>query len=142
MRHGFRGDDDPRLNGLSDWQNTSLFVLACHFQPLELLGEMAAVMTTEGAEKAAAGMSGYGGWNVTLDDLLQWIGVWRYMLAFPQGGERSKYWEEPKGGFGPRHCLSEYLRIGQSGEGVKGRKWFAQMHAYGRYPNGQRMKKH
>eukprot|EP00965_Chrysotila_dentata_P215784 6188998-Pleurochrysis_carterae.AAC.1 len=81
-RHGFCGADGSRLNGLSDWQHASLFVLACHFLPMEFLGEMAVVMTAEGAKKAAACTSGYGGWNVT-------------------SGERSKYWEEPKGGFGP-----------------------------------------
>mmetsp|Transcript_56077 Transcript_56077/g.122080 ORF Transcript_56077/g.122080 Transcript_56077/m.122080 type:complete len:253 (+) Transcript_56077:606-1364(+) len=90
---------------------------------------MAVAMTEEGAKKAAAGHAGYSNWSVSVDDILQWIGVWLYMLAYPQVGARAKYWEERKGGYGPRHRLAEHLKLGSNGNGVKGRKWFEQMHA-------------
>eukprot|EP00965_Chrysotila_dentata_P117436 3881682-Pleurochrysis_carterae.AAC.2 len=61
--------------------------------------------------------------------MLQWLRVWVYMLAFPQAGERSQYWEEPAGGFGPRHRIAEHLALGKNGNTVKGRKWFDQMPA-------------
>eukprot|EP00965_Chrysotila_dentata_P187291 6172037-Pleurochrysis_carterae.AAC.1 len=63
------------------------------------------VMIAEGVKKAATGTSGYSGWNVTVDD----------MLAFPQSGERSRYWDDTEGGLGPRRRISEFLRIGQDG---------------------------
>eukprot|EP00965_Chrysotila_dentata_P138726 4588819-Pleurochrysis_carterae.AAC.1 len=66
---------------------------------------MAARMTEVGRTKHEKGLPCYAGWSVSVDDLLQWLGVWVYMLAFPQAGDRGQYCEEPSGGFGPRHKL-------------------------------------
>ena len=55
-----------------------------HFLPVAFLTDMAAKMQEKGRAKAAAGNRDYNNWTVTKDDLLQWIGVWIYMLAFPQ----------------------------------------------------------
>lgn len=124
-RHGFTDRSGPRLNGLNDWEKASLFSLGCHFLPMSFLEVMAAEMQQQGAEKYAAGQRAYVGWRVNRDDLLQWIGVWLYMLAFPQAGERRAYWTEPSGGYGPRHRLSSALRLGQNGD--KGLLWFEMM---------------
>ena len=48
-----------------------------------------------------------------------------YMLAFPQPGGRRVYWEDPPGGFGPRHKLQQWLRLGENGE--KAVRWFETM---------------
>lgn len=126
-RHGFADQSGPRINGLSDWENTSLFALAVHFLPMAYLSDMAVAMTEKGAQKFAEGNRYFVNWKVTRDDLLQWIGVWIYMLAFPQAGSRRTYWMEPPGGFGPRHRLHDYLRA--AGNGEKGVGWFEAMHA-------------
>eukprot|EP00965_Chrysotila_dentata_P215118 6188579-Pleurochrysis_carterae.AAC.3 len=34
---------------------------------------------------------------------------------------RNRYWEEPRGGFGPRHRIGEHLKLGENGNTVKGR---------------------
>ena len=125
-KHGFTDQNGPRVNNLSDWENASLYQVALHFLPTTFLALMAAKMQANGIAKHDNGDRRYTGWRVTLSDLIQWIGVWMYMLAFPQPGSRRAYWQEPVGGFGPRHRLREYLALGQNGE--KGVEWFEQMH--------------
>eukprot|EP00966_Prymnesium_polylepis_P136358 3150876-Prymnesium_polylepis.1 len=66
---------------------------------------MAAAMQAKGLSKynGSQGNRNYHNWKVTLEDLYQWIGVWIYMLAFPQAGSRRDYFTERPGGYGPRH---------------------------------------
>lgn len=135
-RQGFTTQFGPTISGLSDWEHASLFSIGCHFLPMVYLQEMAALMQEKGAQKYAAGNKDYVNWHVSRDDVLQWIGVWIYMLAYPQAGSRRAYWTEPTGGFGPRHRLAEYVRLGENG--YKGLRWFENMHAcfsLPEYPN-------
>ena len=120
--------DKPKLKTENKYEPTSsgIFDLGCLFLPMTFLTLMAAEMTTIGKAKRADGDHDFpAGWEVSQADLLQWIGVWMYMLAFPQPGGRRVYWEEPPGGFGPRHKLQACLRLGENGE--KGIKWFELM---------------
>ena len=121
--------DPPKLNSLPGYPeqyvetSSSLFSLGCHILPMTYLGLMAGEMTDVGKEFHRKGLHGVpASWSVSVPDLLQWIGVWMYMLAFPQPGSRRVYWEEPPGGFGPRHKLQACLRLGENGE--KGVGWF------------------
>lgn len=82
-RHGFTDRNGPRISGLSNWESASLFTLGKHFLPMEFLTALAAEMTQAGLEKANEDRH-FVNWKVTTDDLLQWIGVWMYMLSFPQ----------------------------------------------------------
>ena len=126
-KHGFTDQQGPRINNLSDWEQASIFQVALHFLPTVFLTAMAAKMQANGNKKHSDGDRNYARWRVSFNDLIQWIGVWMYMLAFPQPGNRRAYWQEPVGGYGPRHRLREYLALGQNGE--KGELWFEQMHA-------------
>uniref|UniRef100_A0A7S3AX02 PiggyBac transposable element-derived protein domain-containing protein n=1 Tax=Haptolina ericina TaxID=156174 RepID=A0A7S3AX02_9EUKA len=119
--------DPPKLNLPQEQVNEkSFFELGCLFLPMLFLELMAAAMTTQGRVKHDQGDVHFSAnWTVTTNDLLQWIGVWMYMLAFPQPGGRRVYWEEPNGGFGPRHKLQAWLRLGDNGE--KGVRWFENM---------------
>ena len=57
------------------------------------------------------------------EDLLQWIGVWLYMLAYPQvSSTRRSYFQPPGGGFGPSHNLAA-TRF-QAGKGPRAPGWF------------------
>eukprot|EP00965_Chrysotila_dentata_P150861 4984913-Pleurochrysis_carterae.AAC.2 len=57
------------------------------------------------------------------------------MPAWPQPGDREKYWGEPRGGFGPRHRSAERLKLGsKQGAFAKNKKWFLKMHACFRLP--------
>lgn len=124
---GFMEQQGPRINNLADWEKASIFTLALHFLPLTYLTAMALQMEKNGQAKHSNGDRNYARWRVSLDDLIQWIGVWIYMLAFPQPGDRRAFWQDPVGGYGPRHRLREHLALGQNGE--KGEMWFEQMHA-------------
>ena len=88
---------------------------------------MAESMTAVGKQKYQEGNRHFVNWSVSVDDLLQWIGVWMYMLAFPMEGDRRAYWASPMGGYGPSHRLMDYLALGQNGE--KGVRWFEMMMA-------------
>lgn len=121
---GVQGKEAPLLN-LANYQGASLFELGLHFLPTKFLEEMAAEMTLSGERMYKSGNNKYKNWKVTVDDLYQWIGVWMYFLAFPMPGERRAYWQEPPGGYGPRHRLADYLRLGENGE--KGVGWFETM---------------
>ena len=120
----------------------SLFAIAVHWLSAPLhdgngtdtfLQAMADAMTKQGRAKSKASDDGWAGWTVTNKDILQWIGVWYYFLAFPQTGDREQYWRTPV--FGPIHRLKGILALGQNGE--KGRKWFLQMHAAFALPSAE-----
>jgi hypothetical protein len=120
----------PVLSGQPDASKTPLYLLVfqvgCMFLPATtFLQAMATKFTERGAAKykEGAGDRSYARWNVTVDDILQYIGVWMYFLAFHQPGDRSQYWRETK--FGPRHRLVEWLRLGGNGE--KNEHWFDRM---------------
>ena len=127
--------DPPKLNGQqqSDETPSSLFALGCLFLPMTFLTLMAAEMTELGQEMHRKGSAQFSAkWSVSVDDLLQWIGVWMYMLAFPQPGGPRVYWQEPPGLFGPRHKLQATLRLAENGE--KGVSWFECMLACFKLP--------
>ena len=117
----------PVLTDQPDPASTPLFLLifklGCQFLPIyTFLTPMAKKMTENGQAKFKAGKRAYVNWEVSVNDILQWIGVWLYMLAFHQPGLRSQFWREPNGGFGPRHRLVDWLKLG--GNGVKNEHWF------------------
>ena len=58
-----------------------IFEYAKHFLPMVFLRDMAILMMAKGKAKHTEGKSDYEHWEVTLDDVLQWIGIWMYMLA-------------------------------------------------------------
>lgn len=134
-RHGYTSQHGPTINGLSNWERASLFVLSKHFLPMKFLEDMAKEMSEIAKSKADQGLVDYKNFIVQVDDLLQWIGVWLYMLAFPQSGPRESYFEEPAAGYGPRHRLAAHLQLGSgSGSKTKGAKWFKLMHACFKLP--------
>jgi hypothetical protein len=138
-KHGFTDQNGPRLT-LAGWETASLFALALHFLPMVFIAAMAAAMQARGRAKAkeTGPEKRWAKWTVTSNDVLQWIGVWLYMLAFPQPGERRAYFQESPGGFGPRHRLADYLKLGRNGK--KGLLWFEDMHVcFGlpEYPNSE-----
>ena len=48
--------------------------------------------------------------------------------GFPQHGGRESYFQEPEGGFGPKHDLKRWLKLGKP-DAERGIKWFNQMQA-------------
>ena len=126
-KHGFTDKNGPRLT-LAGWETASLFALALHFLPMKFIEAMATAMQTAGRAKAKGTGPDrrWANWTVTTNDVLQWIGVWLYFLAFPQPGERRAYFQEPEGGFGSRHRLGDFLKLGRNG--TKGLLWFEDMH--------------
>ena len=57
---------------------------------MSFLAEMAELMQATVSAKGAS----WAAWKVTVSDLLQWIGIWYYMLAFPQSGDRRMYFTQ------------------------------------------------
>mmetsp|Transcript_10338 Transcript_10338/g.23050 ORF Transcript_10338/g.23050 Transcript_10338/m.23050 type:complete len:103 (+) Transcript_10338:484-792(+) len=55
-KHGFNDQSGPRLNGMSDWENASLFALAKHFLPMNYIGEMANLMEQRGQKSLPTAM--------------------------------------------------------------------------------------
>ena len=81
-------------------------------------------MTINGREMHQKGSTYFNAaWSVSLDDLLQFIGVWMYMLSFPECRAHRAYWQYD--GFGPMHDLAKILRLGENGE--KSVRWFEAM---------------
>ncbi|KAL1530775.1 hypothetical protein AB1Y20_001673 [Prymnesium parvum] len=80
-RHGFTSQNGPQINGLSDWESASLFTFAKHFLPMNFINELARSMEEAGAAHFSKGKKAYANWKVTANDVLQWIGVWMYMLS-------------------------------------------------------------
>ena len=128
-KNGFTAKNPPSIvNMQGGFENGTLFDCAKHFFPMNYLEAMAAEMTEVGLKKAAEGQRRYAGWQVTSEDMLQWIGVWIYMLAFPQqASSRRSYFQPPMGGFGPNHNLQGTLF--QAGKGARGLSWFESMMA-------------
>lgn len=124
------GRDGPRLN-LPDYETKGIYEYAKLFLPKEYFKELSKAMAANGAKRYNAGKGDihYKNWTVTEDDVHQWIGVWMYMLAFPQHGSRETYFQPPKGGFGPAHDLKAWLKAGQPQSGDRGIRWFNQMQA-------------
>lgn len=117
-KHGFDAQNGAKVSNMAeDWKEADLFTYAKHFLLMNFLKLMAKSMTDAGREKAASGQRKFDKWQVTV--LLQWIGVWMYMLAFPQqASSRRSYFT--KIGFGPQHDLQGILlqvRRGRKGLG-------------------------
>ena len=122
---GFDSEQGPQMRELPGYDEVGLFKFALHFLPRGFIKELAEEMTKVGQVKYNEGIKNYYHWEVSEEDVLQWIGVWLYMLAFPQPGERSLFWREPVGGFGPRHRLADWLALAENGN--KGQTWFTLM---------------
>ena len=121
-KHGHEGRSEPKLP-LEGWATASLFQLGKHFLPMLFLSALAKSMTEAGAARFKAGDRRFKVWSVTSDDILQWLGVWVYMLACGcTGGHRSYFGENL---FGGSHCLEKVLRLGhEPGAPAKGIQWF------------------
>ena len=89
-------------------------------------------MQRAGRAKANGPSDRWAQWCVSYQDLIQWIGCWYYMLAFPQPGDREEYFKTPA--FGPAHNMATMLARGENGP--KGRRWFNLMHASFSLPTG------
>ena len=125
-RHGFTTFQGPTMKNMDDWRTAPLLEYAKHFLPLTYLETMAAEMQHIGQQKYNEGQRRFDKWVVTLEDLLQWIGVWTYMLAFPQqSSTRRSFFQAPLGGYGPAHNLQNILLLG--GRGKRGLSWFENM---------------
>ena len=127
-KNGYTEHSPPSVSNFTDgdWRGASLLQWAKHLLPMNYLALMAAEMTAVGRQKASDGQSKYAGWVVSTEDLLQWIGVWIYMLAFPQqASTRRSFFQPPLGGYGPAHNLQAVLL--QAGKGSRGLSWFEQM---------------
>ena len=77
------GDDlqyGPKLN-LDGYASKGIFDYAKFFLPMTYLGHLAAMMQANGKARHDRKIPGYANWTVTVDDVLQWIGVWMYILA-------------------------------------------------------------
>ena len=127
---GFTAKQMPSITNMpGGFENASLFDCSKHFFPMNYLEEMAAEMTLAGRRKHEQdNQRRFATWSVTTEDVLQWIGVWIYMLAFPQqaSSRRSYYcFQAPDGGYGPQHNLSAILF--QGGRGPRGLSWFESM---------------
>ena len=112
-----------------DWRTADIFSYGKHFLPMNYLELLAVKMTANGQHKYAhCDQRKYYGWVVTVEDVLQWIGVWMYMLAFPQqSSARRSFFTPPTNGFGPIHNISQILARG--GRGERGGAWFEMMQA-------------
>jgi len=132
---GFDDDNGPKLRNFPDFQDAGLFQFALHFLPVGFMSELADTMTAAAKRKFEMdGDANCRNFQVTLDDVYQWIGVWIYILAFPQAGDvRDTYWKEPAGGYGPRHRLADILRLG--GNGDKTQFWFRRMQTVLEFPH-------
>ena len=120
-RQGFNSQEGPQMRSGEHGVPRTIFRMAMHFLPIVFLGLMATVMTETGLAKTDVH---YKSWLVTPNDLIQWIGVWIYFLAFPQhGSDRRAYFDNVH--FGPQHNLKRVLALGENGE--KGIKWYENM---------------
>ena len=133
-----RGNDtpdrkfSPSINFRDGNARKSMFEYGKHFLPMSYVQELAEKMQARGRAKydhaAGSGDVHYKNWTVTVDDVLQWIGCWLYMLAFHQPGGREQYFsDKPKNGFGPTYDLKAWLKVGcpTADHGVR---WFKNMH--------------
>ena len=125
-KNGYNSKHGPSIGNFpGGFENGDLFGCAKHFLPMNYLESMAMEMTAQGRARAAENRR-FAGWHVTTDDVIQWIGVWMYMLAFPQqASSRRSYFQQPLGGYGPAHNLQSILV--QAGKGPRGLSWFEGM---------------
>ena len=122
-------DREPRLaEGFN--ASASIFEYGKLFLPMAYLRELAEKMQANGKAKHDNGKGDihYQAWTVTLDDVLQWIGIWMYMLAFHHPGGRESFFQPPDGDFGPTHDIHKWLKIGCP-NASRGIFWFNQMQA-------------
>ena len=127
-KNGFHSKHPPSVvNMAGGFEHGSLFECSKHFLPMNYMEALAAEMTVQGRKKAEEdNQRRFSGWAVSTEDVLQWIGVWMYMLAFPQqASSRRSYFQPPLGGYGPSHNLQGILV--QGGRGPRGLAWFEQM---------------
>ena len=144
-RHSLTSKQAPALN-MRNYKEASLFSIIVYWlspilatsqgshdrQATSFLEGMAQAMQARGRAKASGPSDRWAQWCVTYKDVLQWLGCWYYMLAFPQSSDREDYFSSPA--FGPNHCLAAVLAQGENG--YKGRRWFNSMHACFTLPTG------
>ena len=141
-KHGHTSQQPPMITNMDeDHRTAGLLTYALHFLPRNYLEDMAAEMTEKGRKKGEEGdrhtARRFSSWNVTVDDVTMWIGVWMYMLAFPQqASSRRSYFQAPLGGFGPAHNLTNILIL--AGKGHRGLAWFETMQSCFSLPRWQR----
>lgn len=130
-RSGSYSDHAPTWSNNGQWyankteSDPAAFFSACKsWFDMKFIADMADQMQTKGREKG----KNWAGWRVTESDVLQWLGVWYYMLAFPQIGDRRDYFtpRNEQWRFGPRHFIEEWLKRGDNGT-YKGITWFENM---------------
>eukprot|EP00965_Chrysotila_dentata_P232477 6198987-Pleurochrysis_carterae.AAC.5 len=108
VTHGATSKVGPVLDHLPGWEKASQFKLGSRFLPVKYLLALAESMDSAGKAKYDKGHKNYVNWRVTLDDVLQWIGVWLHMLAkFPMLGDRSLYWRNRLSCLAPGTCLKK-----------------------------------
>lgn len=145
-RHGYHNFSTPMFN-MPDYQNASFFAICMYWlsatmefhdkdvsnTPPSFLQAMADEMQAAGRQKASGASDRWAQWTVSYQDLIQWIGCWYYMLAFPQAGSREDYFRSQP--FGPAHDIAAVMKHAENGK-HKGRRWFVSMHACFRLPTG------
>ena len=125
-----------------EWNKSSLFEFGKRFLPMNFLTAMATLMTAIAKSKYDEDIAkGRKNTNykmtVSVGDILQWIGVWIYMLSFPMpGGTRRDYFTTPSGGYGPELNLKNILRLGDNGE--KSINWFEAMQTLFKLPSWEK----
>jgi hypothetical protein len=136
MRHGCWSNNDAKwtpqstLDGDEDSPQWFFSVCKSWFDE-KFIQEMADEMQKAGREKGVK----WAAFKVTVDDLWQWIGVWFFMLAFPQHGDRRNYFSgNGQKRFGPRYMVEEWLKRGKNGE--KGVTWFENLYLVFTIPKG------
>ena len=107
-RHGHESRSPPQLT-LHEWAGASLFTLGKHFLPMLFLSALAESMTQTGQAKFKAGDRRFKSWKVSTNDVLQWIGVWVYMLACGCTGGHRVYFG--KNSFGGSHFWRIFSRL-------------------------------
>jgi len=120
---------DPVFN-MPNYETKGILDYAKFFLPMEFIGLLAKKMEDNGKAKYDGGKGDphYKNWTVSVDDVLQWIGLWIYRLAWPQIGGWERYFQGPEGGVGPQHDLKRWLKIGKPGT-ERVLRWLQQMQA-------------
>ena len=124
-KDGVNHEELPVLLGLEDVKSTSLFDLGVHLLPKQHIIDLAKLMTKNGKDRARNDPH-YKHWDVQVNDVYQWIGVWLYMLAHHSPGPRSQYFDSVPGE--PKHFIPELLGKGDPSK-YKGETWFKMMSA-------------
>ena len=122
---GVNHQELPVLLGLEDVKSTNLFDLGVHILPKQYIIDLAKLMTKNGKTRSTKNPD-YKFWNLEVNDVYQWIGVWLYILAHFSPGPRSQYFTAVPGE--PQHFIPELLAKGDPTK-HKGEKWFNMMNA-------------